>query len=203
MPLVKFEENGGNPWAVWRIDETNEPASPGSVPADITHPRKQLEWSAGRRLAKHLMSTIGLEYQGITKNRYGKPHLIGHPEQLSLSHSYPYVACYLHGTHSVGIDLEQPREKLRHIAARVFTEQELGEASGDLTRLCVIWCAKEALVKVHGKKDLVFRKNLAISAFSAEKQGHFVGSIIANDQVQNLMLYFEVHPDFVLVLNKP
>ena len=202
MPLVKFDLNNGNPWAIWKIDGGEKlPLSTERLPKDLSHPRKQQEWTAGRSLVRLILGKIGVAYEGITKDSHGKPFPVGSGYQLSLSHSYPYVAAFLNTTASAGIDLEQPRQKLLNVAQRVFSKEELALAANNPTQLCILWCAKEALVKIHGKKDLSFIENLAIGPFSLEKAGYLVGSIIVNDSHQTVPLYYEVHEEFVVVLN--
>lgn len=207
MPLTNFHPNNGNPWALWKIEESEAELSnqipTSSIPSDITNPRKRLEWYAGRRLVMHLMNTLGLSYKGIIKDPFGKPFPSESNFQLSLSHSFPHVAAYMHASESVGIDLEQPKSKLLNIAPRIFNEAEIGSSDGNLTKLCIFWCAKEVLVKVHGKKDLTFSKNLQIEPFSMNNTGDFVGRIIVNDTVAIVPLYYEIHEEFTVVLNKP
>src|SRR5690606_11645385 len=111
------------------------------------NPRKRLEFLAGRALIRALLREWNLPYPGLTKDAYGKPFLIGSPLHLSLSHSYPFVAAVLHRHKNVGIDLEQPKDKLLRIAPRVLCADELRNAGNDVVKHCVYWCAKEALVK--------------------------------------------------------
>jgi hypothetical protein len=59
------------------------------------------------------------------------------------------------------------------------------------------------LIKVHGKKDLTFSKNLQIEPFSMNKTGDIIGQIIVNDTIAIVPLYYEIHEEFTVVLNKP
>jgi 4'-phosphopantetheinyl transferase len=200
--------NGSNAaWAIWKINETESalaalvaPYEP--VPEHITNHLKRLEFLAGRVLIKELLNTWGKEFLGLTKDEFGKPYPTGHSFQLSLSHSYPYVAAIIDRHRPVGIDLEQPKEKLFKIASRVLDPAELENAGSDMIKHCIYWSAKEALVKIHGKKDLVFSKNLIISPFSREKQGELIGRIIVNNTETAIPLQYFVYDDFVVVLNK-
>lgn len=207
MPVIKLDRNDGNPWGLWKIEESEEQLAALDatwvMPADINHPKKRMEWYAGRALTQRLMQAIDLPYQGITKDKFGKPFPTHSTLHLSLSHSHPYVAAYLHQEKSVGIDLEQPKAKLLNIAHRVFSASEVQDAGVDLTKLCLYWCAKEAMLKVYGKKDLTFSKNLVVEAFSLHNSGKFIGRIIVNNTVTVVPLYYEVHPEFTIVLNKP
>src|SRR5690606_16594979 len=115
----------------------------------------------------------------------------------------PYVAAYLHQQASVGIDLEQPKSKLLRIAPRILDAVELTDAGDDVMKHCVYWCAKEVLVKVHGKKDLIFAENIKISPFLLEKSGEITGRIIVNHSETPVKLHYEIQADFAVVLNKP
>lgn len=208
MPLQKIEKNQGCPWGLWKIDEKERVTLKDTflgekVPDVLTHPKKQLEWYAGRHLIKQLVEHCGLTFHGIIKDIHGKPFLRDSTWQLSLSHSYPYVVAYLHRSQPVGIDLEQPKEKLLSIGRRVLAATELTDAAQNVTKHCVYWCAKEALLKIHGKKDLIFAKNLKISPFSLFSAGEIIGKIIVNSTETIVPLYYQVNPDFVVVLNKP
>lgn len=200
--------NGSNAaWAIWKINESESTlaarvAPHEQVPDHITSNLKRLEFLAGRALIKALLNNWGEPFLGLTKDEFGKPYPAGHNFQISLSHSYPYVAAVIDRQRSVGIDLEQPKEKLFKVAPRVLAPAELADAGDDMVKHCIYWSAKEALVKIHGKKDLVFAKNLIISPFSKEKQGELIGRIIVNDHETAIPLQYRVHDDFVVVLNK-
>jgi len=208
MSLKKITQNADHSWGLWKIEEdeahlAKEIGVHEGIPESLTNPKKRMEWLAGRNLVKMLMEKSGLRFHGIVKDEFGKPFPAQSSHQLSLSHSFPYVAAYLHKSESVGIDLEQPKEKLFRIAPRILDNEELTIAGADLTKHCVIWCAKEVLVKVHGKKDLVFAKNLKISPFSVNSMGEITGRIIVNNHNTIVPMYYEVHKDFIVVLNKP
>jgi 4'-phosphopantetheinyl transferase EntD len=208
MPLRKITNGNGHTWGIWKVEEDekfffHELNGVGDIPETLTHIKKRIEWLAGRVLVKILMEKSGLTFRGIVKNEFGKPFPVESSYQLSLSHSYPYVAAYLHERESIGIDLEQPKEKLLRIAPRVLDEEELKTAGDDLNKHCVIWCAKEVLVKVHGKKDLVFASNLKINPFSMNSSGTLTGRIIVNSHYTIVPLYYELESDFIIVLNKP
>ncbi|HYF66590.1 MAG TPA: 4'-phosphopantetheinyl transferase superfamily protein [Ohtaekwangia sp.] len=194
-------------WAFWKITETEEflrEAIPfrEDVPASLTHAQKRLEWLAGRLLTYTLMTALDQPYQGIVKDAFGKPSPKGSTYRLSLSHSYPYVAAILDAHDTVGIDLEQPKEKLLRIAPRVLSPPELHDAGSDLIKHCIYWCAKEALIKIYGKKDLVLAKNIQINAFKRFSEGEIIGRLIVNGNESIIPLYYKVNAQFVMVFNK-
>ena len=203
MPLVKINEmRKESAWALWQVSETEEELAfmaMASYPEEIISKQKRLEWLAGRALIKSLTEYIGLEYFGLRKDEYGKPFLKEHPHYISLSHSFPYVAAQIHPSHSVGIDLEQPKDKLLRIASRVLSPVELTDAGTDIVKHCVYWCAKEAMYKIHGKRGLHFENQLKIEPFELEQQGDLKGRIKAEGFTDPVALRYSVQTDYVMV----
>lgn len=208
MPLERLVHEGTRTWALWSITESEHTlatalAEGQSIPPTIHNTQKRLEWFAGRILTQRLLEKRALPFMGISKDVHGKPSLTGYPFHLSLSHSYPFVAAILDEEHPVGIDLEQPKAKLIHVAPRVLAADELTDAGSTLVKHCVYWCAKETLIKIHGKKDLVLAENLHVGAFDLEQSGLIIGRIIVNHQQSMIPLYYRVFPEFVLVFSTP
>jgi 4'-phosphopantetheinyl transferase len=207
MALEKIVITNTGGWALWKIEEDEEAlqrivGSVDELPPSIHNSKKRMEWLAGRVVVKTIMERLGLPFKGIVKDEFGKPFPKAYDYQLSLSHSYPYVGALIDREISVGIDLEQPQEKLLRVAPRVFHKDELTDAGSDLVKCCIYWCAKEALIKIYGKKDLTLAENLLISAFRRENEGPILGRIIVKDIETVIPLYYIVYPNFVVVLNK-
>ena len=112
------------------------------------------------------------------------------------------VAALIDAYDSAGIDLEQPKEKLLRIAARIHHTDELPDIGTDLIKHCIYWCAKEALIKVYGKKDLTLAENLKISPFSRKMEGDIIGKIIAHNEERIIPLHYMVFANFVVVYTK-
>lgn len=205
MPVSKIKWNSnGNGWAVWRIDEPEEflatqvPVA-DACPEDIQFPRKRLEWLAGRVLLKHLATESGLNYQGVVKDEFGKPFLKDIDCQVSISNSFPFVAAQIHPHKSVGIDLEQPRPKLFNVMERVLTEDEWKDGANNLQKLCVYWCAKEALYKIYGKRSLIFNEHILVKPFSLGQTGKLEGMIHEGNSVNTLVLDYFVEDAYILI----
>lgn len=206
MPLEKIVLEQDRALGLWLINEDEQTLVPfllgEQIPESLTNPNKRLEWLCGRILVKVMLESMSLSYHGILKDEHGKPSVAGHHFQLSLSHSYPYVAAVIDKHQPVGIDLEQPKEKLLRIAPRVLHQDELKDAGTDLVKHCIYWCAKEALIKFYGKKDLTLAENLLITPFSREDAGEITGRIIVRNEVTIVPLCYAVHPNFIMVFNK-
>lgn len=204
MPLDKIEWTANLcGWALWNITESEDAlatmAQPEVCPNDIHRTSKRLEWLAGRILLKRLLANSGLMYHGLRKDAFGKPFLDGYPHPISLSHSYPYVAAQIDLQKEVGIDVEQPKDKLLRIAHRVLDATEEADAGKDITKNCVYWCAKETLYKIYGQRGLTFSKHLRIQPFTLRRYGPLVGKISAPGKESLINLGYWVENDFVLV----
>ena len=131
--------------------------------ATISHPVQRIEWLACRVAIRQLVEAEGMTYAGLQKDEFGKPHLVGSPGHISLSHTAGWAAAVLHRFRPVGIDVEPIREQFRRVVPRVLSASEIAHANNDPKRLAVYWCAKEALYKLYGKRQLAFRENTCIS----------------------------------------
>ncbi len=207
MPVSKIEwTNEQSGWALWHITELEEALAlqltPEVCPKDIVSKLKRLEWMAGRILIRTLVEKAGLSYKGFYKDEFGKPFLKNHPHHISLSHSYPHVAAQIDRAHPVGIDVEQPKEKLLKIAHRVLSKLEETDAGNNIQKNCVYWCAKEALYKIYGKRGLSFSENLNVYPFELKRSGSLIGKISAGNKGQLINLEYALEDEFVLVYTK-
>ena len=206
MPLSKIEVTGNQRgWAIWFINESEEELAFQSFeqcPEEIISKQKRLEWLAGRALLNSLLAKHDLTYSGTSKDDFGKPFLKDLPHHISLSHSYPYVAAQLDLDQSVGVDLEQPKEKLLIIAARILSPSELFDAGEDVVKHCIYWCAKESLYKIDGKRGLHFSNQLNLEPFTLQKNGELKGIITTKEQKLSVNLIYQVESDYVFVHTK-
>lgn len=204
MPLEKIVVEADRAWALWRIteDETTLNLELGEVegaPESLKNSQKRLEWLAGRVATKEVMKSLNVSFQGITKNEFGKPFPKMSDLHLSLSHSFPYAAALVDRNSPVGIDLEQPKEKLLKIAPRIHHADEMHDLGTDLVKHCVYWCAKESMIKLHGRKDLIFAENMFIQPFQRKEEGNITGKFIIGDSESVVSLKYVVYPSFVMV----
>ena len=206
MPLVKSEMMGKeSAWGLWQISEAEEELAFSafeSCPDDIVAPSKRKEFLAGRALVKSLVELIGSEYSGIRKDEQGKPFLKNLPFEISLSHSSPYVAAQIHKGTAVGIDIEQPKEKLLRVAPRILSPIEEEDAGNNIAKHCIYWCAKEAMYKLYGKRGLHFNNQLNIDPFELKSSGNLTGYIRATGIPVIVTLGYVVEEDYVLVYTK-
>ncbi|NOS55873.1 MAG: 4'-phosphopantetheinyl transferase superfamily protein [Cyclobacteriaceae bacterium] len=207
MPLYNLKNTGTeSAWGIWKVEESAEELAFTAfeeAPEGIIHLTKRLEWLASRVLVRTLLEQNDLPYSGIHKDEFGKPFLRELTHHVSLSHAYPYVAVQLDKNKSVGIDIEQPTEKLLRVAPRVLSMEELENAGSDIRKHCVYWCAKEALYKVYGKRGLHFAEQLLVEPFILEETGDLNGTITVREEKLNVALSYEIEPEFVVVYTNP
>ena len=161
---------------LWQIEE-DEPALRANLPLtgaeqaeleSITHARQRVEWLACRVAIQAL---VGGAYAGLQKDEFGKPHLLRRsadqePGYVSLSHTAGWAAAVWHRQRPVGIDIEPIRAQFSRVVPRVLSDLEIAHANQNLMRLAIYWCAKEALYKLYGKRQLTFRDHLIIEPFA-------------------------------------
>ncbi len=136
----------------------------------ISHPQKIREWLASRLLIKTMVEASGLVYYGTHRDENGKVFLINHTHPISISHTHDYVAAVISEASPCGIDMEKMDPKLTRVANKFLSSGELESASDDIKKLCIYWCSKEALYKLHGRKKVSFREDIVISEVVASSK---------------------------------
>ncbi len=207
MPLkIVNKINEHSSWALWEIEEeigtfflnvdlTKEEKSAYDL---ISNHYKKLEWLATRATARKLLDTLNLPYEGIFKDSHGKPHLNGSIGEISVTHSYPYVAVIFHKKEAVGIDLEKPRDKILKIAKKFLNDEEMAFSKHDIKKITILWSVKESLYKLHGRKFVVFKDNLEAKPFELEKEGLIQGVIKLNADYDEIKLQYICYEDFII-----
>ena len=165
----------------------------------INHPAQRVEWLACRVAVRQLVEKEGWLYAGLQKDEFGKPHLVGLPGSISLSHTGGWAAAVLHRSRPVGIDIEPIRDQFQRVVPRVLSVDEIAHANGDSGRLAVYWCAKEALYKLYGKRNLTFREHLHVEPF-ADGADTLIGHVrLPNHDERLLIRCFQIGPGLLAV----
>jgi len=151
--------------------------------------KRNLHWLSTRALLRSMLNTSS--YIDCQIDEHGKPYLVNFPHFISLSHSFDYAAVMISKTRPVGIDIELIKNKIERIAHKFMNEDELSFMdSGHRTEhLYISWCAKEAIYKLQGKKNVSFLDNIRLNAFDYKPQGSFKASL----ELENSRKDFEVH----------
>jgi len=133
--------------------------------------KRHLHWLAVRVLLRTMLNTS--EYIDCKIDEHGKPYLVTIPYHISLSHSFDYAAVMISKSSAVGIDIEQIKEKVERIADKFMRPSELEFIADDnkIAQLYVCWCAKEAVYKCYGQKEVSFADNILIEPFNFALEG--------------------------------
>lgn len=210
MPLIKLHEiNQQAAWAIWKVEEDLADLKKAILPehdkldelSKIHHPQKQQEWLAARLATQTLLQHFREPFNGILKDRHGKPYCSESHFHLSLAHSFPYAVAIVNHQKPVGIDIEKPRLQLQRIASKFLNYSEEIAADQDLTKLCWYWAAKETLYKIYGRKKLIFKKDLAIEPFNPDIDKKLKGLVNTGKITTEYILQFHSHQDFFICYN--
>ncbi len=208
MAIIQKETATGRALGIWKIEEQEEELlgraiGLEAIPEKLRHPNRRLEFVAGRVLVKELMQEIHLAFEGVTSNEFGKPILVNSTCQLSITHSFPYVAALVDAQKPAGIDLEQVNYRLLKMAPRVFHVSELRDAGRHPVKHTLIWSGKETLMKIYGKRDVVFSEHLRIDPFRINPEGgEMMGHILVEGAEADVPLAYRLLDNFVLVYTR-
>ena len=164
----------------------------------INHEWRKRQWLASRVLLSTIM--LGCPVS-IRYDSYNKPYIPGSEIKISISHSYDLVAVIADRSKETGIDIEFIKPKIERIADKFMSSREIRalDVRYPIESLYVHWCAKEALYKLYGKKEIFFKKNLRVEPFSYEGKGMITGSIISGSFNETYRLHYEKTGEHMLV----
>lgn len=165
----------------------------------VKHPRRKLEWLSARIAYQLLCSKMDIAYSPILKDVNGRPYLANEKLHVSISHSFPYVTIGISQYKQIGIDIQVPTPKLEVIQSKFLNKKELENANGDLIKLCICWCAKEAVYKAYGKKGLSFLE-ININCFNKNMQGSIYAQLPGKD---TYLIHYWVTSSYVLAWCQP
>jgi 4'-phosphopantetheinyl transferase len=164
--LWKIEEKAEDLYSQLQLDE-HERAQFNRLSLN----KRNLHWLGVRVLLRTMLNTK--EYIDCKIDEHGKPYLVTIPYHISLSHSFDYAAVMMSKSRPVGIDIEQIRDKVERIADKFMRPSEL-EFIGDadkIKQLYACWCAKEAVYKCYGQKEVSFVHNISLQPFKFVQGG--------------------------------
>jgi len=173
VPLILSKKINQNvSIAVWQIAETEDffyhsllllPEDESKI-RNIKLQKVRLQKLACRAALAQLLGNNKVE---ITYSETGQPLLKGH--YISFSHTVNSSAAAL-STIPVGIDIEEVTPRILKLYPRFMSEKEIFNSDvTELKNLYYFWCAKEAMYKWYGLKNLDFIENLLV--LKNEKKG--------------------------------
>lgn len=175
MPLRFQDIQNDFALGVWLIDENEQTLidvlpEQDSMTAFVKHRQKHVERLAARVLVKYLVEKMGLGYEPLSKSATKKPYFKNLALNVSISHCYPYAAAILHQKYEVGIDIQQPDDKIRRIFERIMDKKEIEQAT-DLDTQTLFWSAKEALYKLFDSEGVFFKEEIHVKLENGELRG--------------------------------
>lgn len=207
MPITFFDNiDADTAIALWKITETPETLEAQLqlkehefvMLRSLSKEKRNLHWLATRVLLRKMLNTT--EYIDCQADENGKPILINHPHHISLSHSYDYAAVMVSKTKKVGIDIEIIKSKIERVQNKFMNQEELNFISQDnrMEKLYVCWCAKEALYKLNGKKEVSFKEHIHLNSFDYKETGVLTAKIEKQNQSENYTVYYKKFENYML-----
>lgn len=205
MPLYKkINVNSFTKVLIWKINETLEEISDGVQLTDSSQQRvnsmKSEIHQKGFLSIRHLLEELGYSDNDLHYDEYGKPHL-NDGNYISITHSFTFSAVVFSEKNPVGIDIEMQRDKIVKIAHKFTPFEEyktIANHDALVSKLTIVWGAKESLYKIYGKKKLLFLHHIYIEDFTF-KEAKTTGVIKYEGHVSNHDIYFLEFEGFTCV----
>ena len=172
MPLYKsLTVNSVTKVLIWKIEESiADLQSTISLSENSTARLNSMKSELHRRgflSIRHLLKEAGYSDFDVVYDEFGKPHLKD-GKFISITHSAIFTGIIISDDVHVGIDIEKQREKILNIAHK-FTQIEeyktIANVDALISKLTIVWGAKESLYKIYGKKKLLFLHHIYITDF--------------------------------------
>lgn len=116
---------------------------------------------------RYLLKKVGYTDFDLVYDAFGKPHLKD-GKHISITHSFTFTAIIISDDLHVGIDIEKQRDKILKIAHKFTPIEEyktIANHDALISKLTIVWGAKESLYKIYGKKKLRFLHHIYIEDF--------------------------------------
>lgn len=163
MPLYKeWNPDLHSLAAIWHLTEPEEFfAEQISVSGShIVHPKRRIEFLAGRFLLQYLNKDFPLH--AIIPDEHDKPQVPESEFHFSISHSFPYVACVLSTKAAVGVDIQCWHKSILALQHKFLAAGEQEYCNNDQKKITLAWSAKEAAYKYQGRRGVDFIGHLPI-----------------------------------------
>ncbi len=188
--------------AIWHIEEP-ENFFLESVPVsrEITHPAKRLQHLAGRFLLQYLFPDFPIRLIQIAHTR--KPYIPEDPYHFSISHCGNYAAAIVSTERRVGIDIEQPTERILRLMKKFLSEDEhqliIPHNTDQLVTMgTLFWSMKESMFKWYSHGEIDFKEHLHIRSLEAGEKEGVAHGIFSRFQNIPMTLPYKLWDDLVL-----
>ena len=128
----------------------------------------------------------------------GKPHLKGE-KYISISHSNGFSAILI-SNESIGLDIEQLKEKTLKIASRFMNVHHLENLSIEdkVKKATVIWGIKESIFKIKNETGISFPNDIFEEDFSWEDK-KVTATLKFNNKEEIFQILFDAIEDYIFV----
>jgi len=205
MPLYKtIHITNDSKVLIWKIEESFDTLSKGieltSQSTKRVNAMKSELHQRGFLSVRHLLQEVGYTDHDLFYDEFGKPHLKD-GTHISITHSFTFSGLIVSKDKKVGIDIEKRRDKIVKIAHK-FTPIEAYKSIANhdalVSKLTIVWGAKESLYKIYGKKKLLFLQHMYVEDFSFDNNTT-TAKILYEGVTSNYDVHFEEIEDFTCV----
>ncbi|HEY1061166.1 MAG TPA: 4'-phosphopantetheinyl transferase superfamily protein [Daejeonella sp.] len=193
-------------FAIWKIEESADELLAQlqlkehelSYLDTLINGKRNMHWLSTRVLLRRMMDTDN--YIDCKVDSSGKPYLSNFPHHISLSHSYDYAAVMVSKNKAVGIDIELVKDKIERIAHKFLSKEELDfiQDKNRIDQLYVTWCAKEAIYKLHGKKNISFLEHIKLEPFEYNGSGSFDAMLNTGTRHRKFKVHYEKFDGYMI-----
>lgn len=177
MPLFKtLSVSETTKVIIWKIEETIEELQKNISLSENSQQRldsmKSTLHQKGFLSIRHILKKFNIQDVDLQYDEYGKPHLKD-GRFISMTHSFHFTAVIVSEDKKVGVDIEKQREKILKIAHKFTPIEEyktIANVTALISKLTIVWGAKESLYKIYGKKKLLFLHHIYIEDFNFEDE---------------------------------
>ncbi|WP_299063492.1 4'-phosphopantetheinyl transferase superfamily protein [uncultured Polaribacter sp.] len=156
---------------IWKIEESFNELNKNILLTDknqirLNGMRSELH-QRGFLSVRHLLKEVGYTDADLIYDEFGKPHLKD-GKHISITHSFTFSGIIISDNLPVGIDIEKQRDKILKIAHKFTPVEEyktIANHDALVSKLTIVWGAKESLYKIYGKKKLLFLHHIYVDDF--------------------------------------
>lgn len=205
MPLYKtIDVNNTTKVYIWKIEESFDALSKGIELTDNCQRRvdgmKSEMHRRGFMSVRHLLAEAGYVDADLFYDDLGKPHLKD-GTYISITHSFYFSAIIVSKDTPVGIDIEKQRDKIVKIANKFTPLREYKSIANHdalVSKLTIVWGAKESLFKIHHAEGLSFLNNIYVEDFSFD-DAQTTGKVRYKGKITNYSIKFLEFEGFTCV----
>ena len=159
----------------------------------FSHTNRRQEFVATRFLRHQLFG-----YNHIHYTEHGAPYIEGEGF-ISISHAPGVVGLAVSQHFQLGLDIETIRTKALTLQSKFLSADELLDFdTTSALEMTKVWSAKEALYKLSGRKQLIFKTDLLLSKKSVSI---WTGRIINPNQIRTVDLIIFEKENCVITVN--